>query len=260
MFGIIPKPLWSHLTDSDDENRILLQTNCLLLESETGEKIIIETGYGDKMAAKDRQIFDMQDRCLTDALAEIDVDPAEISAVVLTHLHFDHAGGATRLGKNDESIPTFPNAKVYAQQTEWDDALANKSTMTKTYLRENFEPLADRMVLLDGECEPLPGIQVGPMPGHTWGQQMIRFRDEQGVVAFAGDVMPTAAHVGLAYNMAYDVLPYTNIQSKRGYLQQACEEGWRVIPPHEPGEPIRRVEKHAKREGAFSLSIAASVV
>jgi glyoxylase-like metal-dependent hydrolase (beta-lactamase superfamily II) len=180
--------------------------------------------------------------------------------VLLTHLHFDHAGGVTRSGKNDEPIPTFPNARIYVQKTEWEDALANKSTMSKTYLRENLDPIKDQVELIDGEAEPVPGIHVAPAPGHTWGQQMIRFSDKQGVVAFAGDVMPTAAHVGLAYNMGYDVLPYTNMQTKRDYLQQAADEGWRIIPPHEPGEPIRVVETHPKREGAYALSIAATIL
>ncbi len=260
MFGIIPKPLWSRLAEPDEQNRILLQTNCLLLRGEDGAHILIESGYGDKASDKDRDIFDMQQRSIADALGEVNVDPADISAVLLTHLHFDHAGGVTRLGRNDEPIPTFPNARIFVQRQEWEDALANKSTMTKTYLRENLDPVKDQVVLLEDEAEPLPGIHVAPMPGHTWGQQMIRFSDTQGVVAFAGDVMPTAAHVGLAYNMGYDVLPYTNMHTKREFLQRAAGEGWRVIPPHEPGEPIRHVETHPKREGAFALSIAATIL
>jgi glyoxylase-like metal-dependent hydrolase (beta-lactamase superfamily II) len=95
---------------------------------------------------------------------------------------------------------------------------------------------------VDGEAEALPGIVVWPMAGHTWGQQAIRFEDGAGTVCFAGDVLPTAAHLGPAYNMAYDMLPYTNMQSKAGLLRRAAAEGWRLVLDHEPGWPVVRVE------------------
>ncbi|MCK4871723.1 MAG: MBL fold metallo-hydrolase [Phycisphaerales bacterium] len=254
MFGIIPKPLWSKLIEPDEQNRITLQTNCLLLRADDGSRtVLIETGYGDKFPEKDRRIFGMEDRSISDALAEVSVDPASIDAVIITHLHFDHAGGVTQLAGASRPTPTFPNARIIVQHTEWDDARANKSTMGRTYLSENLDPITDKVRLIDGSAEVLPGIHVEPMPGHTWGHQMIRFCDEQGTIAFAGDVMPTAAHVGLAYNMAYDVLPHTNMQTKRDYLARACDEGWRIIPPHEPGDAMLTVHRHLKREGTFVL-------
>jgi len=254
MFGIIPKVLWSRLTTPDDLNRITLQTNCLLLRADDGSRtVIIETGFGDKFNDKDRNIFAMEDRCLLDALAESDVSAEEIDAVILTHLHFDHAGGTTTLDQNGKPVNNFPRAEFFVQQTEWEDALANKSTMSKTYLKENLLPIQEKVVPVNGSTEILPGIHVEPIPGHTWGQQLVRFKDAKGVVAFAGDVMPTASHAGSAYNMAYDVIPYTNMQSKKDYLQKACDNEWRIIPPHEPGKAVLQVKPHPERKGEFIL-------
>src|SRR5690606_37305643 len=104
-----------------------------------------------------------------------------------------------------------------------------KSTMTRTYLPSHLETIADRVTLLDGETSPLPGIRVMPMIGHTWGQQAVVFTDREGVVCFPGDVMPTRHHVGPAFSMAYDMLPYDNMLSKRALLERATAERWRLV-------------------------------
>ena len=162
MFGIVPKAIWSTLTTPDDANRITLQTNCLLLDDQDGNKILIETGYGDKWSDKERGFYDLQRRCVANAVREVGVAPEEISHVVLTHLHFDHAAGLTTLSDEGEPVSVFTNAKIHVQQREWDDARANRSTMTRTYLKDHLEPVADQIVTHDGECEIFPraGIRV----------------------------------------------------------------------------------------------------
>lgn len=257
MFGIIPKALWVRLTPPDDLNRIQLQTNCLLLD-DGKQKILIETGYGNKFDEKGREMFDLEPRWIGQALEEHGVDRMEIDAVVVTHLHFDHAGGLTwSEAPGAPPQPSFPNARVFVQRQEWEDALNNKSTMTRTYLRENLDPVAGQLELLDGECEALPGIAVLPTRGHTWGQQGVVFHDDAGPILFPGDMMPTASHAGLAYNMAYDVLPYDNLLTKRSLLARCAREGWRIAIDHEPGDPIVRVLPHPTRPDQFQLSPAA---
>ena len=256
MFGLTPAPLWRRLVTPDERNRIPLQTNCLLLERD-GALVLIETGIGDKLSDKLRSIYAQERRTVADAIREVGRDPAGVSTVIVTHLHFDHAGGLTRLGDAGAAIPTFPNAEVVVQRQEWEDALANKSTMHSTYLRDHLDPIADRVRLVDAEAEVLPGISVMPMPGHTWGQQAVRFTDDAGrTVVFPGDVAPTVHHAGLATQMAYDMLPYENMLRKKHLLTTAREQGWLIVLDHEPGDPVVRSAPNPDREGQFRLIAA----
>ena len=132
----------------------------------------------------------------------------------------------------------------------------NRSTMSRTYLRDHLDPVAEQVELIDGEREVLPGITVWPMPGHTWGQQAVRFTDDRGVVCFPGDVMPTVHHVGAAFSMGYDMLPYDNMLSKQALLEQAEAENWRIVLDHESGHPVVTVGRDADRPGRFALSPA----
>ena len=261
MFGIIPKPLWSRIVEPDERNRIGLQTNCLLLEGDDGRLTLVETGLGDKIQDKRRDLYDMEDRSILDALHEVDCDPADISSVILTHLHFDHAAGLTRrlrdgeksVGGHDVAL-AFPNAEVVVQKREWDDAVANRSTMHSTYLPDHLQPVADRVRLLEGECEALAGVRVDPVPGHTWGQQAVIFDAADGAtVAFPGDLIPTVHHAQSTFGMAYDVEAYTAMVRKREFLTHAHKEGWILALDHEPGEAVVRVEAREDRPGEYRL-------
>lgn len=203
--------------------------------------------------------------------------PADVELLIFSHLHFDHCGGLTRRPRDGEAgiQLSFPRAEVIVQRREWDDATANNSTMTRTYLRENLEPLAPRLRLADspppfpagyhprrdepppgplvGRTTPvLPGIDVFLVPGHTWGQQAIRFTDDRGrAVVFPADLIPTVNHVGAAYNMAYDVEPYTSTVTRRWFLDEAARGDWLLVLDHEPGNPCQRVRADGK--GWFEL-------
>jgi glyoxylase-like metal-dependent hydrolase (beta-lactamase superfamily II) len=172
---------------------------------------------------------------------------------------------------------TFPNARIYTQAREWADALANRSVMTRTYFKDHLEPLKERITLVDSPrpfvpgLQPdrdelplmpmelresplpgLPGVSVFLCPGHTWGQQAIKFEDVKGrTVVFVPDVMPTVAHLGQAYSLAYDVEPYTSCVTKHWLLREAAERGWLLVLDHEPGNPCQRVVKNDK--GWFDL-------
>jgi glyoxylase-like metal-dependent hydrolase (beta-lactamase superfamily II) len=203
-------------------------------------------------------LYDLERRTIVDALHEVGVAPEAITHVVVTHLHFDHAGGLTRWDSSRRAIPTFPQAPIFVQRTEWQDALANKSTMTRTYLREHLDPIAERVQLLDGATAiaALPGISVFPVPGHTWGMQAVTFEDAQGTVCFPGDVLPTVNHAGLAFSIGYDMEAYQNMLTKKALLARAALERWRIVLDHEPGEPVVRVLQNPHRPGHFALEPA----
>lgn len=249
MFGLIPKTIWSGWTPADELNRIELHCNCLLLE-DGAKRVLVETGYGDKWAAKDTAIYSFDARTVADALRERGVEPESIDHVVVTHLHFDHAAGLTTTAGGGDPRLVFPRADILVQRREWDDAVANRSTMTRTYLRSHLDPIRERVRALDGPCEPLPGIAVRPMVGHTWGQQAVLVRGTEGITVFPADLLPTVHHVHLAANMGYDVLPYENMLNKRSFLAEAAGEGWTVVLDHEPRTPTVRVIREASRDGA----------
>jgi glyoxylase-like metal-dependent hydrolase (beta-lactamase superfamily II) len=303
MFGLVPRVVWMRAVPVDDRGRMQVQHNCLLLErsgpapaegegaSPSPKLLLIETGSGDKMDPRSRDIFEFENRSITDALHEADCRPEDIGAVAVTHLHFDHAGGLTRLsrpgetpdwtgpgsGPSDHGVKlTFPSAAIFTQAREWDDALANRSVMTRTYFRDHLEPIRERLRLLDSpkpfpigaivdrNAEPLapvalrqtpiaPGVSVFLVPGHTWGQQAITFTDTKGrTVVFTPDVMPTVHHLGAAYSLGYDVEPYTSMVSRRWFLEEAARNNWLLVLDHEPGNPVCRVRENTKK-GWFDL-------
>lgn len=266
MFGLIPRVVWMKWFPPgviDDANRMPLQTNSLLLES-NNTLVLVEVGIGDKMSAKEHHMYSQEmmpngkPRTIVDALNEVNARPEDISAVICTHLHFDHAGGVTRLGPaNDPEAPvlTFPNAEIITQTQEWNDAIAGRSTMNKTYLPNHLNPeVRERIRLIEGEREILPGITVIPAPGHTWGQQIIKIDTPNGPVIFCNDVMPTALHCRPTTNLSYDVEPYTSMLERAKLLDRAAAENWTLVLDHEPNRPIFKVEREAGKPGNFRLA------
>jgi glyoxylase-like metal-dependent hydrolase (beta-lactamase superfamily II) len=290
MFGVVPRVLWSRAFPPDDANRITLAHNCLLLNrighGAGPRRIVIEVGSGDKFGPKMRKIFGLDNRSIIDALADAGTRCEEIDHVIVSHMHFDHAGGLTRRTRPGEKpdwirpIPdadspdevsiTFPHAGVTVQRREWEDAIVNRSVMSRTYLPDHLLPIRDRLNLVDSaapfppgripsredmpttslpdrETEVVPGIYVFLVPGHTWGQQAIRFLDDNGrTVVFTPDVMPTIQHVAPAYSMAYDVEPYSTSMTKGWFLNEAVEQNWLLVLDHEPGNPLVRVRRDGK--------------
>lgn len=276
MFGLIPKVVWSRWFPQappseggiDELNRMGLQTNSLLLEGSDGRLVVVEVGIGDKAGAKEQAIYAMEmtaggrPHAIHDALGEVGVSPRDVSAVIVTHLHFDHAGALTRLDPGsanpDPERPalTFPEAEVIVQKQEWEDALANRSTMHRTYLRNHLtEEVARHVRLIEGEREALPGITVMPTPGHTWGQQCVRIAASDGrTIVFVCDVMPTRRHCRPTCNLAYDVEPYTSMLQRIRLLDRAAEEGWTLVLDHEADHCVFRVRR--QEDGSHSLEPA----
>ena len=247
MFGVVPRTLWSRLISPDSDNCIPLQTNCLLLERD-GTKVLIETGNGSKWSDKENRIFGLENRSIINALDEVGIKAEQIDLIILTHLHFDHAGGLTHLNENAAPELTFPSAEIVVQHREWQDAIANRSTMTATYLPSHLEPAAPHMRCIEGRTDILEGIQAIPTPGHTWGHQSILIDDLEGPLCFLGDLMPTRHHVGRSWSMGYDMLPYETMQTKQALLPRAADESWRVVLDHESQDPLHRIERDPEKD------------
>lgn len=286
MFGLIPRTIWSRAAPPDERNRITVSHNCLLLEAPDGWRVLIESGSGDKFDANMRSILDIGGRTVVDAVAEVAAVDS-VRHVVVSHLHFDHAGGLSRSARAGETpdwsdaaaglavVRSFGDAEVVVQGREWRDAIANTSVMTRSYLPENLEPLRPVIRLVDspspfpsgyvpsrGERPPtpveqrmtevLPGIHVFLVPGHTWGQQAVLFTDDRHrTVVYVPDVMPTANHVGAAYSLAYDVEPYVTMITKGWFLDEAARRDWLLVLDHDPVTPCVRVR--ADGEGWYRL-------
>jgi len=247
MFGIIPKPVWSRLTEVDELNRIPLAMTCLLVET-AGRRLLIETGAGEpgKYSDKERGFFRFGPHWIVDSLHAAGVEPGAIDYVILTHLHFDHAGGGTVADGGGGYRPTFPNARYVVQRGEWEDAVGGHAVMTATYRPENLAPLeaAGVLSLVEGEAEIVPGVRVRPLPGHTRHQQGVILSGGGRCAVQPGDLMPTAAHVGLRYNMAYDLLPHENMLTKEGLLEAGSDQGWTLLLGQDPRQVAWSVSRN----------------
>jgi len=236
MFGVIPKVLWSRSAPADDRNRIRMAMNCLLIEGD-GRRVLVDAGSGTKSDAKFRDIYAIErPEALLENLAALGLAPEDVDTVALTHLHFDHCGGGTALGSDGKARPTFPRARYLVRRQEWQDAHQTTERNRASYLSENYDPLeaAGQLVLHDEDLEVLPGIWMRNLPGHTRGHQGVFFDIPGERALYAVDLIPTAAHLPLAYVMGYDLYPVTTLETKRGILRDATREGWLLLFEHDP--------------------------
>jgi glyoxylase-like metal-dependent hydrolase (beta-lactamase superfamily II) len=236
MFGSVPKPLWSRLHPADERNRIRLAMRCLLIEGE-GRRILVDDGVGDKLDAKLLDIYAVErgEHSLERSLEALGLTVADVTDVVLTHLHFDHAGGSTRRD-GERLVPRFPRARYHVQRRNWENALRPNPRERASYMRENFLPLMEAGVvtLVDGARSEWPGIEIVTAEGHTRGQQLVRVSGPEGALYFVADLIPTAAHVRIPYVMGYDVAAIETMDEKRRLLERATAERAWILLEHDP--------------------------
>ena len=240
MFGVVPKPLWERRITPDARNRIQLGMRCLLIEHETGP-ILIDTGAGNKEDAKFYDIYGVENAgtpgptCLEDGLRAIGVKPEDVTLVINSHLHFDHAGGNTTRDADGSIRPTFPNARYVVQEGEYRYATHTNERTAGSYFNHNFVPLHDagQFDLVTGEKEIAVGIRVIPTPGHTPHHQSILIESGGERALFIADLAPTTAHLPLAWIMGYDVEPLVTLEPKRRVLTQAAAENWLLVFEHD---------------------------
>jgi glyoxylase-like metal-dependent hydrolase (beta-lactamase superfamily II) len=236
MFGVVPRPLWQMHASPDERNRVAMATRCLLVRGD-GRTILIDTGNGTKLPDKLREIYRMTGgpTALDDALGVHGVRPTDVTDVILTHLHFDHAGGATRRDGN-EVVPAFPRARYYVQKAHWDAALRPTDRDRASFFPDDFQPLEREGVLelLDGPGELFPGITMNISHGHTYAMQCPSISDAGRTVMFCADLIPMAPHVQLPWIMGYDLRPLETLEEKRRLLERAAEEAWVLALEHDP--------------------------
>lgn len=247
MFGVVPKGLWERACPADEKNRIAMGCQSLVLRKDE-RVILIDSGLGDKWDAKGRSIYDIQDgpeqkSPLQHALSNLDISPIDVTDVVITHLHFDHAGGLTVKSEAGTLSPTFPRARHWVQSEHLDWARSPTEKDRGSFPSENIEPLveADLFCLTRGEEELFSGLGVIPLYGHTKAMQAVLIEGEQPIF-FPADLLPMKAHLHLPYIMAYDIEPLTTLAEKKRILARAQKEDWLLYLEHEPEETLGRVE------------------
>ena len=235
MFGVVPKVLWEKKSPPDEKNRIRMRANSLLVRA-ANKTVVVETGNGTQWDPKLRAIYAIQDGDpLLDSLAKAGVQPGQVDLVINTHLHFDHAGGNTRLASG-RVVPTFPRAWYIVQRGELEHAMNPTERDRASYFPENIQAVSneERWELLEGDQEILPGISVARIPGHNADIQAVKITGGGKTLAFVADLLPTRHHIPLPWIMAYDLYPLETLETKRLWVRRIVEEGWIVVFGHDP--------------------------
>ncbi len=239
MFGVVPKVLWEPHHPTDDSNRIELALNCLLLRG--GERtILVDVGMGNGWTDKELAIYGLHrpEGGLVEDLARQGVAPEEVTDVVLTHLHFDHAGGVVTFSEEGRSELTFPNARHWVQERHlrWGEDPTERDR--RSFLQDRWRPLReehqDLLELLDGPGEFLPQIEALVVNGHTSGQQLVLVGEAGGQrLLYCADLIPFATQVRVPWIMAFDLHPLITLQEKKEILARAATEGWILFFEHD---------------------------
>ena len=252
MFGTVPKAVWSKVYPCDPENRIPLTTNCLLIRGEidgTRHVVLVDNGNGDKQDDGWRERFAMGPRGALDrSLAAHGVTPEEVTLCILTHLHFDHAGGSTRLDAQGRPRPSFPNARHVVQRQDLEDARKPHLRVRASYLPADWEPLEAAGLLdpLEGPVELLPGLSVRLAPGHIKGLQNVVVEGDGRKLVYLADLIPTARHLQPAWVMGYDLDVVTCVDERLKVLDEVTDRDTVCVFEHDPEIPAGTVGRDAK--------------
>ncbi len=250
MFGVVPKALWNPLFPADENNNIAQATNCVLVETGT-QTILIDTGYGSKLSENQRRrLAAEKGNPLLDSLAKLGLSADEIDLVVLSHLHFDHAGGATHQNAAGEAVPTFPKAEYVVQRREWTNATADFPELTGAYPSDNLWPLANaqQLRIVDGNAEITPGLRYFVTGGHTEGHTAVVIESEGQTAVYLADLCPTTRHLPSRWGMGYDVDMLQTRRQKREWLGRIVERGWLALFDHDPDHVAAYLEPDERRE------------
>ncbi len=249
MFGVVPKPLWSKTNPADSNNRIDMCMRSLLLVS--GDKrIIIDNGVGYKMSEKLNNIYgvDHSKFTLEHELTKHGVSTDDITDVIMTHLHFDHAGGSTKFDENGELKLTFPNAVHHLQKKHWEWGENPSERDKASFMPENYNLIKEKgmLKLYDGYVKFDEEISLHTVNGHTPSMQLVKIKDDHNTMLFTADLFPTTTHIQLAYIMGYDLFPLTTLDEKKKFLPQIVKENWLLFFEHDAFTETCRVQQTDK--------------
>jgi len=252
MFGVVPKTLWNRHNPADEKNLCSWAMRCLLIE-DGNRLILIDTGLGDKQDEKFFGFYDLHgDATLLSSIQNKGYDAADITDVILTHLHFDHVGGAVKYN-HDRSmlIPTFPNATYWSNEAHWQWASNPNPREKASFLKENISPIKEsgQLKFIEKGASPFSNINFIHVDGHT--EQMmlpvIKYQDKK--IVYVADLLPSSFHIPLPWIMSYDVRPLLTMQEKELVLQNAVDEKYILLFEHDPlyeAAVVERTEKGIK--------------
>ncbi len=260
MFGVVPKVMWSKLYPCDENNLCNWAMRCLLIVKDD-RRILIDCGIGDKQSEKFFSNYFLNgDDTLEKSLAIQGFTTDDITDVILTHLHFDHAGGAIRWNADRSGyIPTFINATYHTSRMQWEWGTSPNNREKASFLKENILPIGEtgRLNLIDGEVELFPGISIRIFNGHTDGQviPLIRYGDK--TIVYMADLLPSTAHIPLPYVMSYDTRPLITLTEKEAFMTEAAEKGYIFFFEHDIQNEcctVQLTEKGVRLKETFPLS------
>ena len=249
VFGPVPKVQWEQRLKPDRKNRVRMGLNCM-----PDRNVLIDTGAGAKRVDRMREAHGLNGNKLLKELRKLGLTAREINTVILTQLHFESAGGSTKLDRSGRAVPTFPNAEYVVQKASWEEARDPNERSQASYYSQDFVPLEEAGVLqlLDGDSEVAPGIRTQVTNAHSKGHQIVYVETGSERIAFAGDLIPTPYHLPLVSISALDYSPGETLEAKRALLKMAVEEGLLLVFGHSQ-EPKSGYLQQRNGKSQFSI-------
>lgn len=235
MYGVVPKTLWSRYQEADENNRVTWAMRCLLIEKDD-KLILIDTGVGDKQDEKFFSHFELHGtERLIPSLAKAGFKPEDVTDVVLTHLHFDHCGGAVYKDENGDLKLTFPNATHWSEAEHWQAAINPNPREKASFLKENILPIEEsgKLEFINEYTSIIPELTFSLAHGHTEGMIIPVIEYEGKTIVYMADLIASPSHIPLAWVMGYDLHPLTVIREKEVFLQEAVNNDFILFFEHD---------------------------
>ncbi|SOC03433.1 glyoxylase-like metal-dependent hydrolase (beta-lactamase superfamily II) [Ureibacillus xyleni] len=233
MFGVVPKPLWSRKYPVNEKNQVELACEPILIQFE-GKNYLIDSGVGfNKLTEKQLRNYGVtEESTVLESLQELGLKAADIDVVLMTHMHFDHASGLTHW-EGETLVSTFPNAKIYTTEVEWNEMRNPNIRSKNTYWKENWEPIQHQVETFSGSITITSGIELIHTGGHSDGHAIIKLTQNGETMLHMADIMATHAHQNPLWVMAYDDYPMTSVFAKEKIMKEALANSYKFIFYHD---------------------------